>query len=678
MEEIKRFYERYLHNGLIPCVIMAFVLNMIIESVGRGSLVEGLSFLINHPKVFFYNALIIFCSLSITLLFRRRIFVFVIITSLWLALGITNGVILGFRMTPFTVSDLALLENGLSILPNYMNTLEIIFALVGAIAIITILSLIFIFAPKWKRKIMYKTNIAIILVSFVALGSFTALGMNNHWLSTYFGNLGYAYKDYGVPYCFLNTWLNRGIRMPKNYSEEAVIDVFKGGLPMGIEEANEAIPVIHTAGDTKKEHLPNIIVLQLESYIDPVRIKGLEFSQNPVPIFTALKEKHSTGLLRVPSVGAGTANTEFEVLTGMRVKNFGPGEYPYKTVLKENTCESINYTLKKFGYTCHAIHNHRGVFYGRNQVFSNLGFDTFTSLEYMNDIKRTKTNWAKDYMLTDEIITAMKSTPGRDMVFTISVQGHGKYPTDSVIPDDKLAVQVTGPDDEGELNAIKYFVQQMYEMDEFLGELIQELTNFDEEVILVAYGDHLPVLNIHEDSLKTGTLYDTEYVIWSNFGLGKIDGDISSFQLSAKVLERVGINSGVLTWYHQTREDNPKYLDNLRLLQYDMLYGNNYVFGEKKPYEPTRIKMGIRPIRVTEIFAFGSNTYVRGENFTRYSKVAFDGNMKKTIFVNPQVLKVPEKLKTTDISRFTINQVEKYKEILSTFEAVIQPLEDVE
>ena len=37
---------------------------------------------------------------------------------------------------------------------------------------------------------------------------------------------------------------------------------------------------------------------------------------------------------KVPSVGAGTANTEFEVLTGMNMRFFGPGEYPYKTVVK--------------------------------------------------------------------------------------------------------------------------------------------------------------------------------------------------------------------------------------------------------------------------------------------------------------------------------------------------------
>ena len=90
----------------------------------------------------------------------------------------------------------------------------------------------------------------------------------------------------------------------------------------------------------------------------------------------------------------------------MRIRSFGPGEYPYKTIMKDRTCESVNYVLKDLGYTSHAIHNHRGAFYGRNIVFSNLGFDTFTSLEYMNNVELTPKNWAKDHILIGEIRAA--------------------------------------------------------------------------------------------------------------------------------------------------------------------------------------------------------------------------------------------------------------------------------
>ena len=105
------------------------------------------------------------------------------------------------------------------------------------------------------------------------------------------------------------------------------------------------------------------------------------------------------------------------------VRFFGPGEYPYKSILQEKTCESLPYILKKQGYKSHAIHNHRGGFYDRNKVFSKLGFDTFTSLEYMNGVSSTPKGWARDDVLLKYIMKVLKSTKGSDYIYTISVQG---------------------------------------------------------------------------------------------------------------------------------------------------------------------------------------------------------------------------------------------------------------
>ena len=75
-----------------------------------------------------------------------------------------------------------------------------------------------------------------------------------------------------------------------------------------------------------------------------------------MPVFTSLKDNYSSGYLLTPSFGAGTANTEFEVLTGMSMDYFGPGEYPYTTIMRETTSESAAYDLKDYGYATHAIH----------------------------------------------------------------------------------------------------------------------------------------------------------------------------------------------------------------------------------------------------------------------------------------------------------------------------------
>ena len=91
-------------------------------------------------------------------------------------------------------------------------------------------------------------------------------------------------------------------------------------------------------------------------------VEYLEVSEDPIPNFRKMMNDYSSGYFKVPSVGAGTANTEFESITGMSMRYFGPGEYPYKSILKETTCESAPYVLKGLGYGTHAIHNNEANF----------------------------------------------------------------------------------------------------------------------------------------------------------------------------------------------------------------------------------------------------------------------------------------------------------------------------
>lgn len=658
---MKSFFEKYLHNSIALCTLLAITLNIIIESVSRRSFINCMNYFLDSPMTFFYNAFIIFLTFAIAFIVKRRIFVYVVVTIFWLALGITNGVILGFRTTPFTVTDLSLLESVVSIIPNYLTKVQIILTCVaGALAIIALV-LVFIFMPKHKQKINYTKSLIGLLVLAMSMVGITNVAINNNWVSTYFGNLGYAYRDYGFPYCFTNTWLNTGIAAPRGYSSENIKNIFLPG------ELPEDINSLSTTGNTGNgQKTPNIIMLQLESFFDPTLVKGLAFSEDPIPNFRKLKENFSSGFLIVPSIGAGTANTEFEVLSGMRVRFFGPGEYPYKSVLKDTTCETINFDLKRLGYSTHAIHNHRGAFYGRNNVFSNLGFDTFTSLEYMNKVIKTPKNWAKDGVLTDEIMSALESTENKDFVYTISVQGHGKYPTVKTL--ENPAVTVEGIELESEAYAFEYYLQQIYEMDIFIDELTDTLKDYDEDTVLVMYGDHLPSLNLSDGDLVNNTVYETEYVIWSNFHMKKKDVTLHSYQLSAEVLGRLGISEGVLTTYHQNHNKDATYLQNLKALQYDMLYGKRYIYGGINPYHPTNLKMGVKEIKVDGIFVVGDKYYIKGQNFTPYSKISINDKVLDTIFLGPTILSLLEEVDPDNVSKMKVSQVEKNKEILSTTE----------
>ena len=455
--------------------------------------------------------------------------------------------------------------------------------------------------------------------------------------------------------------MDKGVSKPSGYSENQIKSIFEDG-ELGDDN-------IYTPGEddnTDVKSKPNILFLQLESFIDPTLVEGLEYSKDPIPNYRQLMKEYSSGYLTVPAVGAGTANVEFEVMTGISVKFFGPGEYPYKEILRKTTCETTPNDLKTLGYSSHAIHNHRGVFYGRNKVFSNMGFDTFTSLEYMNNVMKTPKNWAKDSILTEQIMDALESTDGSDYIYTISVQGHGKYPTEQVIEDP--AVTVTKAESEEQKWTYEYYANQVYEMDLFVKELTDTLANYDEDVILVMYGDHLPALDMTEDMMKNGSLYQTQYIIWNNFGMEKEDQDLYAYNLTSEVLDRLGISVGMINKYQQSHKDDNDYLSGLESLSYDMLYGKQYIYGGKNPYKATNLKMGVKDIKIDEIVKIGENYYIKGQNFTEYSKVSLDGEILSTVYLGPTILALKEEVDPEDVSKMKISQVEKNKEILSTTE----------
>ena len=151
-------------------------------------------------------------------------------------------------------------------------------------------------------------------VSFAACLWLTDVAIDKRVISNYFGNIAFAYEDYGFPYCFSASLFNTGINEPAGYSEETMNKITDNG------------EMTKSTTGLSEDEMPNIMFVQLESFFDPTEVEWLRFSEDPIPNLRKLFNEYSTGYFKVPSVGAGTANTEFEVLTGMSMRFFGPGE----------------------------------------------------------------------------------------------------------------------------------------------------------------------------------------------------------------------------------------------------------------------------------------------------------------------------------------------------------------
>lgn len=655
----KVWNSKVLGNPWVRLGLLALLLNFVNECLSRHSFIKGIIYFGSHPLAFLFNSFMIFFTLSIAMLFKKRVFATFFISALWFGLGVTNFVIRSSRKSPFAASDFRNLTEGLKVIQKYYTIPQIVILCLVIAALVACIIFIAIRTPKVKQKINYLLSALVIAVSFGMIMIINYVSNATGLIPRQFGNLVRAYDTYGFGYMFSCSLFRNGVSKPKDYSPGKVNDVVDS------VDNNDKNNNDNDKNDIDK---PNIIFLQLESFFDATNVKGLEFSEDPIPNIRKLYEEFPGGYLSVPSFGAGTANTEFETMTGMNLDDFGPGEYPYKTVLQSTACESICYYLSNYGYTATALHDNTGGFYDRNRVFSRLGFDSFVSIEYIEKYEKNPIGWVKDKCLTDEIVGILDSTGTPDYIYTISVQGHGDYPENTDGLD--LPIKVTNNDVTGNPNGFEYYVNQTHEMDAFVAELIDALSKRDEKTILVIYGDHLPTFDITDDDLKNGDIYQTQYVIWNNYNLQIENKDLQAYQLSAYLMKNLGMKGGVISRLHMShfdkedKEDNEEYLSNLKLLEYDILYGNCQAYEGVNPYKITNMKMGYKPIKVLN----GENAYshivIRGRNFTEFSQVEINGTVHKTIYNGPDELLV-DGYTLKDGDQIAVLQISNSNETLS-------------
>jgi len=206
-------------------------------------------------------------------------------------------------------------------------------------------------------------------------------------------------------------------------------------------------------------------------------------------------------------------------------------------------------------------------------------------------------------------------------------------------------------------------------MDQFVADLTEALSEYDEPVILAMYGDHIPAIEVAESDLENRNLYGTEYIIWSNFPMEEDDEDLHTYQLAAHIMERIDMEVGTTFTYQLNNSHSETYYEDLEAIGYDILYGDYYLYGGSNPFEPTDMKMGVKEIKITDVVKIGDQYYIKGKNFTPYSKVTLDGKELDTVYLGSNILGLSEEVDPEDVENMKVSQIEKKSgEIMSTTE----------
>lgn len=189
-----------------------------------------------------------------------------------------------------------------------------------------------------------------------------------------------------------------------------------------------------------------------------------------------------------PVYGGGTANVEFEMLTGLpsnsRVLS-GIIYQEYASQFKSNS-DTIASVLKAKGFITYAAHNYLKEFWHRDIVYKKFGFEKFDGLYEMSNISlpdkiaATKKKWQwqpDDYLLYKSAIDQLKKADRKNIFMNlITMSTHGPYPHEN---------------DSGEY---VYTYELKQAIDRFV-DFYKEVREIDPNAVVVIYGDHKPALN---------------------------------------------------------------------------------------------------------------------------------------------------------------------------------------
>ncbi|BFI97149.1 MAG: hypothetical protein RSP_26590 [Rhodanobacter sp.] len=238
--------------------------------------------------------------------------------------------------------------------------------------------------------------------------------------------------------------------------------------------------------------LPDIVVIQSESFFDPSIMKGYAHT-DLTPNLHRLALHGTSGALHVPTFGGGTIRTEFEMLTGLSLRYFDDMQFPYLQMGRKQV-PSLVHVLDEHGYATVAVHGNDPTFWNRNTAFKSLGFQRFVSQADFPPNAPNDGKYMADSAMTDEILHQLKDSGPPQFVFAISIEAHGPYdvePKDTAARD---AIAVPEGIEGKDKLELQNYIYHMQHADQELGRLAAALAKRQRPTLLLFYGDHLPAL----------------------------------------------------------------------------------------------------------------------------------------------------------------------------------------
>ena len=469
-------------------------------------------------------------------------------------IGIAEYFVILFKSMPISPGDLSALSTAAAVAGSgYTYTLSA-FCLYGlAFCAIALLSCEAAGCLRPARALRGRRTLIINLVVGIAL--IGAVGAHAA-LIDYYNTLGitiYTWRPLESYYRqgFLPAFISgaQTINPPKpagyKVSEaEELVDKYAAAY-----DEDEATNQDRAAAETQfNEEKPTVIAIMNETFSDLSIYQMLHADYTGPSYFKSLSNCLARGTLYVSAYGGGTANTEFEFLTGNSMANLGSGVYPY-TIYNLSDVGNLAQQFKDLGYDTLAMHPNHATNWNRENVYEDFGFDEFLSIDDFED-SETLRGMVTDSATYDTILEQLESNSNPQFIFDVTMQNHSGYETNLIPSDKRIELSIDGMSN-AEVNE---YISLIQESDRALAEFIGKLRQLDRKVVVVFFGDHQPYFpstfndlwfTDEDPAVHQERLWQTDYIIWANYDVAGNDqtsevDDLSVNYLGAKLMEAIG------------------------------------------------------------------------------------------------------------------------------------------
>ena len=511
--------------------------------------------------------------LAVTCLLRNVFFAGALVNFAVCALSIANRIKLEVRDEPVFPRDFALLKEVGSAMGTYdiRFPVKVIAVVVAATAVLAVLGVFIRCRPfpiarlrGWLGSLLgtaasFGVLAALILTVYASNDLYNSFQVTNaYYIPSVFNELGF-------PYCFCHQFTTYPVDKPEGFNKAQAEEWENGAADIGAGKAVNVIMVMNEAFSDISDH---------DAF-------AYDESNDPLPNLHALRnDPHAvTGHVVVPGFAGGTANTEFDVLTGIQTNALSATTTSALRVVNRNL-DSLFRVFGTDGYRTSFFHPGDDWFYNRGNVYRWFGAEETVFADQMADLDY-KGRWVTDDYMAGLIEAEFEETmaEGRNLFhYTTTIQNHMSYTADKYgegyeYPEVPLNVEVS----DQVRTMLEVYMEGVRDADTMLGRLRDYFAAQDEPVVLVFFGDHLPYLGDNqlgyaelgftgEDYWSELTSYETPYVIWANdaaynlLDWSKAEAlpeTISASFLGAAVVELTGRKTAWSSFLNELRREAP-------------------------------------------------------------------------------------------------------------------------